>query len=216
MKSLIVRSLILAMGVVLLALIPASRPLAQLSISPPLGCTEDSASGCVTGGCEECVGTNCLWGSTYWRVLSVSVEDGLYCGDVECPEEDCDNPETLSASGKVTMVEYGVNPDTWENEVIVCEAIALCSNPGLGCGRCTQWTLDETDYFEELDPLECEVSWAGDWQYHIWAIVLDENECLPGCDDTDDNACNVSGDCNDCYLNQYAHAASCCVTIPSN
>jgi len=211
MKSLTVRSLILVMGVVLLALIPAGQPLAQLSISPPLGCAEPSGGVCVTGGCEECVGSTCYWSNGFQSgSLTVSVHSGLYCGEDECPEEDCDNPETLSARGSVTMTGAG----TWDEPTVVCEGIFLCSNPGIGCGRCTNLDVDNNDSPVTLDLLECEVSWAGQWQYHIWAIHLDETECLNGCDDTDDNACNINGDCNAC-VSGYAHAASCCVNIPS-
>jgi hypothetical protein len=216
MKPLIVRSLILTVGVLLLALTPSGEPLAQLSISPPLGCVEDSG-GCSTGGCEACDGTTCLWtDGLYTRRLAVSVEDGLYCTDDYCPQSDCDNPELLGGTGRVTMTEVGQNPDEWDNEVIVCEFIALCSNPGIGCGQCSQVTLDETTSSKTLTPLQCEVSWAGEYQYHIWAVVLDETECPLGCDENDDNACNVSGDCNACNQGAYAHAASCCGTVPSS
>jgi len=207
MKSLIVRSVILAIGVLLLALTPYGEPLAQLSISPPLGCVEDSG-GCATSGCDECVGTTCYWGAG--GSLTVSVDDGLYCGDVYCPEVDCDNPETLSATGKVT----GSGISNWSTTAVVCQGIFQCANPGIGCGRCETVDLDSGDSFEVLEPLECEFSWAGEYQYHIWAVSLDDTECPDDCDDTDDNACNVNGDCNACTLNSYAHAASCCVTIP--
>jgi len=207
MRPIIVRSLILIVGVLLLALTPTGETLAQLSILPPLGCVEDSG-GCATGGCDACTGTYCSWGAG--GTLTVSVDDGLYCGEDLCPEDDCDNPETLSATGKVTMSKIG----TWDEEVVVCQGIFQCANPGIGCGRCEKVRLTSSSTFDVLVPLECEFSWAGEYQYHIWAVYLDKTECPDDCDDTDDNACNVNGDCNACTLNGYAHAASCCVTIP--
>jgi len=209
MRPIIVRSLILIVGVLLLALTPSSEPLAQLSISPPLGCTEPSGGSCVTGGCDACTGTTCYTGTS--GSLTVSVDDGLYCGNDYCPENDCDNPETLSATGKVT----GTGIGNWEIKAVVCQGIFQCANPGIGCGRCELVELDYNAPYEVLSEIECEISWDGDYQYHIWAVDLDETECPDHCDDTDDNACNVNGDCNACILNGYAHAASCCVTIPS-
>jgi hypothetical protein len=209
MKSLIVRSLVLFIGVLLLALTPYGEPLAQLSISPPLGCTEPSGGSCVTGGCDACTGTTCI--RSVSGSLTVSVEDGLNCGNDYCPESDCDNPETLSATGRVT----GTGVGSWEIAAVVCQGIFQCANPGIGCGRCERVDLDNNDPYQDLGEIECEISWDGDYQYHIWAVELDETECPDDCEDTDDNACNVNGDCNACLLNGYAHAASCCVTISS-
>jgi len=209
MKPVIVRSLILTVGVLLLALTPYGEPLAQLSISPPLGCTEPSGGYCVTGGCNACTGTTCYTGVS--GSLTVSVYDGLYCGDDYCPEDPCDNPETLSARGSVSMTGIG----QWVDTAVVCQGIFQCANPGIGCGRCESVGLNWQDSSATLEPLECEFSWAGEYQYHIWAVDLDATECPDDCDDTDDNACNVNGDCNACSSNGYAHAASCCVTIPS-
>jgi len=215
MKPTIVRSLIATIGVLLLALTPTGEALAQLSIAPPLGCAEPSGGVCVTGGCDECVGDACDWSNgLQWGELTASVEDGLYCEDDYCPEEDCDNPVTLYAWGKVTMTKT-LGFGNFNEEVVVCEGIFLCSNPSIACVRCSNATLTTGDPTYEPGRLECEVSWDGQWQYHIWTMHLDLTECEEGCDDTDDNACNVSGDCNACSLNGYGHAASCCVTVSS-
>jgi len=215
MRLLKVRSLVLIIGVLLLALTPTGEALAQLSVYPPMGCTEDSAGECVTGGCEACEGPECTWIGVGSRTLSASVETGLYCGDDYCPEDDCDNPETLYASGKV-HIEATAPPPGWSHYVIVCEAIALCSNPGIACVRCNEYEMDTSTTDVEPGTLECEVSWDGDWQYHIWAVILDESECPDGCDENDANVCSPVSDCNECYQDSYAHAASCCISIPES
>jgi hypothetical protein len=214
-RSLIVRSLILVVGVLLLALTPYGEPLAQLSTSPPMGCTEPSGGTCVIGGCEECDGPECSWSiNGDSGGLVATVESGLYCTDEYCPTSECDNPELLSASGKVTMTRTSGN-NGWDADVVVCEAIALCSNPGLGCGRCRVVELSggSSDSYTTTD-LECEVEWAGDWQYHIWAMVVDLSVCTDECAEEDENICSPLSDCNDCLLQGYAHAASCCGEVP--
>lgn len=208
----------IAVAAMLFVVVPAQVAHAQLSIDPPLGCASPSDGDCASGGCDACEGSTCGFVSGIEVfTLSASIEEGLSCDGTmndECVDTGCDDPDTLRAKGSVTMTQLqGGTP--WSHDVIVCEASFLCSNPTEACVRCTDKTLTDTaPTFTTLD-LECDdiEHDSGQWQYQIWAVVLDGSACPSGCDSTTENACDPDSDCNACSNKGFAHAASCCLTL---
>lgn len=129
-------------------------------------------------------------------------------------QTDCTNTDTLRATGSVTLARTYGN-QSWSERVAVCEGIFLCSNPTSACVRCSEYTLSgsATPHTEILPEFVCEDAPDGQWQYMIWAVVLDTTECPSECDQGDQHACDPDSDCNACYNKEFALAGSCCITI---
>ncbi len=133
-------TLITIVAALLFVLAPSQMALAQLEIDPPLDCVSPSGGDCASGGCAACEGPSCIFidGIDTFQ-LTTSVDTDLSCdgsGNVECDEENCDSStDTLRATGRVTMTRLQ-GSGGWGHDVIVCEGIFLCSNPGQACVHC--------------------------------------------------------------------------------
>lgn len=201
----------------LFVLAPAQVAHAQLSIDPPLGCIQNSSGICNTGGCGSCTGPTCAFSTgTGTFVVSTSIVNDLQCqsASISCTKTGCGSPAILEATGKITVTNTSGSGD-FEEQFIVCQAIVDCDYDTSDCGKCDVAALDNTNPTHTLNQFSCgDVDdGSGEWQYVIWATLLDTSACPDKCEQMDENACDPTDACNGCTSSSFGLAGSCCITL---